>query len=75
MLIQHSLLVIPNKQNKIPYSPFYGYHEKERLFLKIYLYNPALIKRLVLYYIHTCGQPSPHYSEHSDDIAKDVGLI
>ncbi|XP_076686257.1 DNA polymerase zeta catalytic subunit isoform X1 [Andrena cerasifolii] len=25
--------------------PFYGYHEKEHLFFKIYFYNPAMIKR------------------------------
>lgn len=25
--------------------PFYGYHEKEHLFFKIYFYNPAIIKR------------------------------
>ncbi|XP_073432100.1 DNA polymerase zeta catalytic subunit isoform X2 [Dendrobates tinctorius] len=26
--------------------PFYGYHEKERQFLKIYLYNPSMLKRV-----------------------------
>lgn len=25
--------------------PFYGYHEKEHLFFKIYFYNPAIVKR------------------------------
>ncbi|RLU15029.1 hypothetical protein DMN91_012916 [Ooceraea biroi] len=25
--------------------PFYGYHEKEHLFFKIYFYNPAILKR------------------------------
>ncbi|XP_076378060.1 DNA polymerase zeta catalytic subunit isoform X1 [Megalopta genalis] len=25
--------------------PFYGYHEKEHLFFKIYFYNPSMIKR------------------------------
>lgn len=27
------------------YRPFYGYHPKEHQYLKIYLYNPNLIKR------------------------------
>lgn len=27
--------------------PFYGYHESEELFLRIYLVNPGLIKRSV----------------------------
>nr|XP_032513018.1 DNA polymerase zeta catalytic subunit [Danaus plexippus plexippus] len=27
--------------------PFYGYHDKEHLFLKIFLYNPGLIKQAV----------------------------
>ncbi|KAE8602678.1 hypothetical protein XENTR_v10014081 [Xenopus tropicalis] len=26
--------------------PFYGYHEKERQFMKIYLYNPVMVKRV-----------------------------
>lgn len=26
--------------------PFYGYHAKEKLFMKIYLYNPQMVKRL-----------------------------
>ncbi|XP_026502555.1 DNA polymerase zeta catalytic subunit-like [Terrapene carolina triunguis] len=26
--------------------PFYGYHEKEREFMKIYLYNPSMVKRV-----------------------------
>ncbi|KYO24730.1 DNA polymerase zeta catalytic subunit isoform A [Alligator mississippiensis] len=26
--------------------PFYGYHEKERRFMKIYLYDPAMVKRV-----------------------------
>ncbi|TRY87734.1 hypothetical protein DNTS_031801 [Danionella cerebrum] len=26
--------------------PFYGYHEKEKVFMKIYLYNPQMVKRL-----------------------------
>lgn len=27
------------------YRPFYGYHAKEKLFMKIYLYNPQMVKR------------------------------
>ncbi|XP_058881813.1 DNA polymerase zeta catalytic subunit-like isoform X1 [Acipenser ruthenus] len=26
--------------------PFYGYHAKERLFMKMYLYNPSMVKRV-----------------------------
>ncbi|XP_069830948.1 DNA polymerase zeta catalytic subunit isoform X2 [Dendropsophus ebraccatus] len=26
--------------------PFYGYHEKERQFMKIYLFNPSMVKRV-----------------------------
>ncbi|XP_075059030.1 DNA polymerase zeta catalytic subunit [Mixophyes fleayi] len=26
--------------------PFYGYHEKERQFMKIFLYNPSMVKRV-----------------------------
>uniref|UniRef100_A0A8C5I5W8 DNA polymerase zeta catalytic subunit n=1 Tax=Gouania willdenowi TaxID=441366 RepID=A0A8C5I5W8_GOUWI len=26
--------------------PFYGYHAKEKLFMKIYLYNPQMVKRV-----------------------------
>ena len=29
-------------------SPFYGYHDREELFLKIYLINPGFIKRYLL---------------------------
>lgn len=25
--------------------PFYGYHAKEKHFMKIYLYNPQMVKR------------------------------
>lgn len=32
----------------LPHSPFYGYHESEEPFLKIYLYNPTLIRRWAL---------------------------
>ena len=27
------------------FRPFYGYHEDEQPFLKIYLYNPSMVKR------------------------------
>lgn len=27
------------------YRPFYGYHAKEKHFMKIYLYNPQMVKR------------------------------
>lgn len=27
------------------FRPFYGYHAKEKLFMKIYLYNPQMVKR------------------------------
>ncbi|KOC60944.1 DNA polymerase zeta catalytic subunit [Habropoda laboriosa] len=33
------------KIQKVSGIPLYGYHEKEHLFFKIYLYNPAMIKR------------------------------
>ncbi|CAK9831820.1 DNA polymerase zeta catalytic subunit [Anthophora retusa] len=33
------------KIQKVSGIPFYGYHEKEHLFFKIYFYNPAMIKR------------------------------
>lgn len=29
----------------ISHRPFYGYHKSEHLYLKIYMYNPAFIKR------------------------------
>lgn len=29
----------------LSYRPFYGYHAKEKTFLKIYLYNPQMVKR------------------------------
>lgn len=32
---------------QIFFRPFYGYHDKEHLFLKIFLYNPGLIKQAV----------------------------
>ena len=28
-----------------PSSPFYGYHESEESFLKVYLCNPTLVRR------------------------------
>nr|XP_032807788.1 DNA polymerase zeta catalytic subunit isoform X2 [Petromyzon marinus] len=34
--------------------PFYGFHEKERLFMKIYLYNPRMVKSCQL---HTDTRP------------------
>ncbi|XP_072748534.1 DNA polymerase zeta catalytic subunit [Anoplolepis gracilipes] len=33
------------KIQRVSGIPFYGYHEKEHLFFKIYFYNPAIIKR------------------------------
>ncbi|XP_078050436.1 DNA polymerase zeta catalytic subunit [Augochlora pura] len=33
------------KIQRISGIPFYGYHEKEHLFFKIYFYNPSVIKR------------------------------
>lgn len=29
----------------LSYRPFYGYHAKEKHFMKIYLYNPQIVKR------------------------------
>lgn len=29
----------------LSYRPFYGYHVKEKRFMKIYLYNPQMVKR------------------------------
>ncbi|XP_018346098.1 PREDICTED: DNA polymerase zeta catalytic subunit [Trachymyrmex septentrionalis] len=33
------------KIQRVSGIPFYGYHEKEHMFFKIYFYNPAIIKR------------------------------
>ncbi|KAL6255967.1 hypothetical protein P5V15_013204 [Pogonomyrmex californicus] len=33
------------KIQRVSGIPFYGYHEKEHVFFKIYFYNPAIIKR------------------------------
>ncbi|KYM93032.1 DNA polymerase zeta catalytic subunit [Atta colombica] len=33
------------KIQRVSGIPFYGYHEKEHLFFKIYFYNPTIIKR------------------------------
>ncbi len=29
----------------LPSSPLYGYHDSEQLFLKVYFYNPAMVRR------------------------------
>ncbi|XP_036146254.1 DNA polymerase zeta catalytic subunit isoform X2 [Monomorium pharaonis] len=33
------------KIQRVSGIPFYGYHQKEHLFFKVYFYNPAIIKR------------------------------
>lgn len=35
----------PHSYFVLVYRPFYGYHAKEKLFMKIYLYNPQMVKR------------------------------
>ncbi|XP_016110715.1 DNA polymerase zeta catalytic subunit-like [Sinocyclocheilus grahami] len=54
--------------------PFYGYHMKEKIFMKIYLYNPQMVKSTVGEHMSNRGGSSSPYKYPCTSKLSDGGL-